>query len=115
MGTLYIGLDVHKATIAVSLAEEGRDGAVRFLGEIPNAPTDVAKLAKRLAKDGGRLEFCYEAGCCGYGIYRQLVELGHGCTVVAPTLIPRKPGDRVKTDRRDAQKLAVLHRSGDSV
>jgi transposase len=113
MGTLYIGLDVHKATIAVSLAEEGRDGAVRFLGEIPNAPTDVAKLAKRLAKDGGSLEFCYEAGCCGYGIYRQLVELGHGCTVVAPTLIPRKPGDRVKTDRRDAQKLAVLHRSGD--
>ena len=85
MGTLYIGLDVHKVSISVSIAEDGRDGAVRFLGEIPNTPTDVAKLAKRLAKDGSRLEFCYEAGCCGYGIYRQLTELGHGCTVVAPT------------------------------
>ena len=77
------------------------------------AASGKGTLAKRLAKDGSRLEFCYEAGCCGYGIYRQLTELGHGCTVVAPTLIPRKPGDRVKTDRRDAQKLAVLHRSGD--
>jgi transposase len=113
MGTLYIGLDVHKLSIAVSIAEEGRDGAVRFLGEIPNTPTDVAKLAKRLAKDGSRLEFCYEAGGCGYVIYRQLTDLRHGCMVVAPSLIPKKPGDRVKTDRRDSQKLAILHRSGD--
>ncbi len=113
MGTLYIGLDVHKLSIAVSLAEDGREGAVRFLGEIPNTPTDVGKLARRLAKDGSRLEFCYEAGGCGYVIYRQLAELGHGCMVVAPSLIPRKPGDRVKTDRRDSQKLAILHRSGD--
>jgi hypothetical protein len=67
MGTLYIGLDVHKASIAVSLAEDGRDGAVRFLGEIPNTPTDVSKLAKRLGKDGERLEFCYEAGCLRLG------------------------------------------------
>jgi transposase len=73
----------------------------------------VAKLAHRLAKDGCRLEFCYEAGACGYGIYRQLTELGHHCTVVAPSLIPMRPGDRIKTDRRDAQKLAVLHRSGE--
>ena len=94
MGTLYIGLDVHKVAIAVSIAEEGREGAVRFLGEIPNTPTDVAKLAKRLAKDGSRLEFCYEAGGCGYVIYRQLTDLGHGCMVVAPSLIPKKPGDR---------------------
>jgi transposase len=113
MGTLYIGLDVHKIAIAVSIAEEGREGAVRFLGEIPNTPTDVAKLAKRLAKDGSRLEFCYEAGGCGYVIYRQLTDLGHGCMVVAPSLIPKKPGDRVKTDRRDSQKLAILHRAGD--
>ncbi len=62
---------------------------------------------------GKKLEFCYEAGCYGYGIYRQIVELGHGCTVVAPSMIPRKPGDRIKTDRRDAAKLAVQHRSGD--
>jgi transposase len=80
---------------------------------IPNTSLDVAKLARRLGKEGHRLEFCYEAGGCGYGIYRQLIELGHHCMVVAPSLIPRKPGDRIKTDRRDSQKLAILHRSGD--
>jgi transposase len=111
--TAYIGLDVHKASISVSVAEDGRDGPVRFIGEIPNTPADVEKLARRLAKDGHRLEFCYEAGPCGYGLYRQLTQLGHGCMVVAPSRIPRQPGERVKTDRRDAQKLAVLHRSGD--
>lgn len=111
--TLYVGLDVHKVSLSVATADEGRDGSVRFIGPIPNASTDIAKMAKRLAKDGQRLEFCYEAGCCGYGIYRQLTELGHGCTVVAPSLIPRKPGERVKTDRLDCQKLAVMHRSGD--
>src|SRR5271166_1886457 len=109
----YVGLDVHKATISVTVAEDGRNGDVRFIGTIPNTPGDVLKLVKRLAKDNQRLEFCYEASCCGYGIYRQIVELGHGCTVVAPSLIPRKPGDRIKTDRRDAAKLAVQHRSGD--
>ena len=99
--TLYVGLDVHKATLSITVAEEGRDGAVRFIGTIPNTPTDVAKLAHRLGKEGDRLEFCYEAGGCGYGIYRQLTALGHSCTVAAPTLIARKPGDRIKTDRRD--------------
>ena len=111
--TLYVGLDVHKATLSITVAEEGRDGPVRFIGTIPNTPTDVAKLARRLGKEGDRLEFCYEAGGCGYGIYRQLTALGHGCTVAAPTLIARKPGDRIKTDRRDSQKLALQHRSGD--
>ena len=110
--TLFVGLDVHKASISVSVAEDGRNGPVRFLGAIPNTPADIAKLAKRLVKEG-RLEFCYEAGCCGYVIHRQLEELGHACAVVAPSRIPRKPGDRVKTDRRDSQKLAILHRSGD--
>ena len=86
--THYIGLDVHKASISVAIAEDGRNGEVRFLGAIPNTPLDVAKLARRLAKDGRQLEFCYEAGGCGYGIYRQLTELGHRCTVVAPSLIP---------------------------
>jgi len=110
---LYIGLDVHKATISATIAEEGRDGPVRYLGVIPNTPNDVTKLASRLSKDGNRLEFCYEAGCCGYGIYRHLVELRHGCTVIAPSKIPSKPGDKIKTDRRDSQNLAILHRSGD--
>lgn len=110
MGTLYIGLDVHKLSIAVSIAEEGRGSVVRFLGEIPSTPKDVGKLVRRLAKDGSRLEFCYG---CGYLIYRQLSDLGHGCMVVAPSLIPKRPGERVKTDRRDSQKLAILHRSGD--
>jgi transposase len=93
--TLYIGLDVHKASISVTTAEEGRDGEVRFIGTIPNTPTDIAKLA-RLANEGPRLALCYEASGCGYGIYRQLVDLGHGCTVAAPTLIARKPGERIK-------------------
>ena len=110
---LYIGLDVHKESISVSTAEEGRDGQVQFLGPIPNIPTDIEKLAKRLSKNSHRLEFCYEAGCCGYVIYRQLVSLGHSCTVIAPTKIPVRSGDRVKTDRRDSQRLAMLHRSGE--
>jgi transposase len=90
----------------VSTAEDGREGAVNFIGAIPNAPAVILKLSKRLTKEGHRLEFCYEAGRCGYGIYRQLTTLGHGCTVVATSMIPRKPGERIKTDRRDSQKLA---------
>lgn len=111
--TLYVGLDVHKESISVTIAEEGRDGSVRFLGSISNNPVDITKLVKRLAKDGNRLEFCYEAGCCGYIIYRHLISLGHGCMVVAPSKIPVRAGDRIKTDRRDSQRLAVLHRSGE--
>lgn len=111
--SLYIGLDVHKETISVSVAEEGRGEPVRFIGTIPNTPTDIAKISRKLAKGGQPLEFCYEAGCCGYVIHRQLTELGHRCAVVAPSKIPAKPGERIKTDRRDSEKLAVLHRSGD--
>ena len=108
----FIGMDVHKETISMSIAEDGREGPVRFLGVISNTLEDVSKAAKRLSSHG-ELDFCYEAGCCGYGIYRQLTDLGHRCMVVAPSLIPRKPGERIKTDRRDSQKLAILHRSGD--
>lgn len=107
------GLDVHKASISITIAEEGRDGDVHFIGTIANSPDDVSKLCRRLKKDGSTLEFCYEAGGCGYGIYRQITDLGHRCAVVAPTLIARKPGDRIKTDRRDSQKLALQHRAGD--
>jgi transposase len=111
--TLYVGLDVHKESISVTIAEEGRDGSVRFLGPISNNPVDIAKLAKRLAQDGHRLEFCYEAGCCGYVIYRQITDIGHNCMVVAPSKIPISSGDRIKTDRRDSQRLAILHRAGE--
>ena len=110
----YVGLDVHKDTIAVAVAYEGREEP-EFRGEIANRPKAVAKLVRRLSEefDGGVLLFCYEAGPCGYGLYRELLELGHGCEVVAPSLIPRKPGERVKTDRRDALKLARSLRAGD--
>jgi transposase len=90
--TLYVGLDVHKASISVTVAEDGREGKVNFVGTIPNSPIALTKLAKKLAKGGHRLEFCCEAGCCGYGIYRHLTALGHGCTVVAASMIPRKRG-----------------------
>ena len=111
--TIYVGLDVHKATVAVAVAEGRRGGEVRQLGSFRHTPEQIAKLAEKLAKGGRRLSFCYEAGPCGYGLHRQLTDLGHDCIVVAPSLIPVKPGDRVKTDRRDAVMLAKLHRSGD--
>ena len=106
----YVGLDVHAETIAVAVAEPG--GEVRPLGIIPNRPEAVAKLVRKL---GPRepLRVCYEAGPCGYVLYWQLTKLGVHCDVVAPTLVPTKPGDRVKTDRRDAAKLAHCYRAGD--
>jgi transposase len=108
----FVGLDVHKETIAVSVAEAD-GGEVRYQGEIPNTTDAVVRLVRRLRKEGVRLSFCYEAGPCGYGLHRQLLDLGQDCQVVAPSLIPRKPGDRVKTDRRDSLNLARLHRAGE--
>jgi transposase len=106
----FIGLDVHAQTIAVAVAET--TGEIRSLGVIPNSPESVSRLIKKLGKPG-ELRVCYEAGPTGYVIYWQLTKLGVHCEVVAPTLIPVKPGDRVKTDRRDAEKLARCYRSGD--
>jgi transposase len=110
----YIGLDVHKEAIAVAVARAGRD-APQERAEIANKPKAVAKLVERLNREfGGEvLLLCYEAGPCGYGLYRQLLEVGHDCHVVAPSLIPKKPGERIKPDRRDARKLAQALRSGD--
>jgi len=110
--TKYVGMDVHKETIAVAIARGGRGGAV-YYGEIPNNAEAMRKLVKKVTSDGESVSFCYEAGPCGYGIYRQLIELGQKCDVVAPSLIPRKSGDRVKTDRRDANTLTRLHRAGE--
>ena len=109
----YIGLDVHKETIAVALAEAGKRSEVREYGKIANTPAAVEALVARLARNGRELRFCYEAGPCGYGIHRQLSASEHACIVVAPSLIPRKPGERIKTDRRDAINLAKLHRAGE--
>jgi transposase len=109
----FVGLDTSKLRNAVAIAEDGRDGEVRFFGEIDNTPAAVAKLVRKLATRYGRLTFCYEAGPTGYGVYRQIRGLGHECIVAAPSLIPKRPGDRVKTNRRDAVSLAKLLRSGD--
>jgi len=106
----FLGLDVHADTIAVAVAEP--DGEVRSLGLIPNRLESVRKLVARLGP-AKQLKACYEAGPCGYVLYWQLTALGVACEVVAPTLVPVKAGDRVKTDRRDAAKLARSYRAGD--
>jgi transposase len=111
--TLYVGLDVHKDSIAVAYAPEDRGAEVVSLGAIGTRQYDIDKLIRRLESKGATLVFGYEAGPCGYGLYRSLTAKGFGCQVVALSLIPRKAGDRVKTDRRDAMTLARLMRSGD--
>ena len=108
----YVGLDVHKDTIAVAVALPGRDEPV-YRGEIKSQRKSVLRLIRSLSPHGEVVSFCYEAGPCGYGVYREIIETGHHCEVVAPSLIPRRAGERVKTDRRDAVKLARLHRSGE--
>src|SRR5271165_552684 len=106
----FLGLDVHAETIAVAVAEP--DGEVRSLGTIANRAESIRKLVKKLGPVE-HLKACYEAGPTGYVLYWQLAELGVKCEVIAPTLVPMKAGDRVKTDRRDAEKLARSYRSGD--
>jgi len=110
----YIGLDVHKESIAIAVATRGR-GKVSYRNEIPNRPKSIKKMVDKLTKEfhGELLLFSYEAGPCSYDVYHQLIALGQDCEVVAPSLIPKKAGDRVKTDRRDAMGLARLSRSGE--
>ena len=112
-GEAFIGIDVAKLRNAVAIADAGRDGEVRFYGEVDASPDSMRRLAARLAGKYQRLHFCYEAGPTGYGLHRLLTGLGHSCIVVAPSLIPRKPSDRVKTNRRDALTLARLLRAGE--
>lgn len=108
----YVGLDVSKENIAVGIADEGREKS-RYFGMIPNTVESVIKLVKRLGKEGHTLRICYEAGPTGYWLYRLLHGMDIECEVIAPSLIPQKPGQRVKTDRRDALGLAQLHRAGE--
>jgi len=110
---VFVAFDTSKLRNAVALAEAGRAGEVRFLGEIENTKAAITKVVKKLAGKYRRLTFCYEAGPTGYGLYRQIKSLGHECMVVAPSLILKKPGERVKTNRRDAVSLVKQLRAGD--
>lgn len=109
---VYVGLDVHKDSIVIAMAREGREAAEKWK-TIPYGGVRLRKALKMLVKNGQALKVCYEAGPTGFGLCRQLREAGIDCIVVAPSLVPGKPGDRVKTDPRDARKLAHFLRSGD--
>ena len=109
----FIGFDTAKKKHAVAIADVGREGEIRYLGEIDSSPLTIERMIRKLAGRYEKLHFCYEAGPTGYGLYRQVRDLGHDCSVVAPSLIPKKSGERVKTNRRDAVSLARLFRAGE--
>jgi transposase len=111
--TLFIGMDVHKDSIAVAYVAQDHGAEVMYLGAIGTRHCDIDQLIHKMQSKAKHLIFVYEAGPCGYWLYRYLSKKGYDCWVVAPSLIPKKPGDRVKTDRRDAVQLARLARSGD--
>lgn len=111
--TVYVGLDVHKEVISVAYAPEQPGSEPIYVGPIGTRGCDIDKMIRQLHSKADKLEFVYEAGPCGYWLYRLLRKKGQHCTVVAPSLVPRRSGDRVKTDRRDALQLARLLRSGD--
>jgi transposase len=109
---LYVGLDVHKMSIDVAIAEFG-DREIRYFGRIGGDLEALDKVIRRLQAKGAELRCAYEAGPCGYQVYRHLRAQGYSCLVAAPALIPRRPGDRLKNDRRDALALARLLRAGE--
>jgi len=111
--TLFIGMDVHKETIAVAYVAQAHGAEVTFLGTIGTRQCAIDSLIRKMQSKAKHRIFVYEAGPCGYWLYRYLTNKGYDCWVVAPSLIPKKPGDRVQTDRRDAVQLARLARSGD--
>jgi transposase len=111
--SMFIGLDVHKDSIEIAFAEAGRDGEVRSYGGIDGTLDALDKVSRKLVSKGCNLHFVYEAGPCGYDVYRHLTAQGFDCVVVAPSKIPRQSGNRIKNDRRDAQMLARLHRAGE--
>jgi transposase len=109
----YIGLDVHKNSIAIAIAEDDRQRDVNFYGVINNDMDQLYKFLRKQISQGVEPRCVYEAGPCGYNLYRTLSEKGIDCIVVAPSLIPKKSGDKIKTDQRDSKSLARLHRSGE--
>ena len=109
----FVGIDTSKLRNAIAVAEDGRGGPVRYLGEIDATAAATRKLVAKLAAKYSQLTFCYEAGPTGYGLYRLIRSLGHDCMVVAPSLVPKKAGDRIKTNRRDGMNLAKLLRAGE--
>ena len=111
--TTYVAFDTSKQTLAVGIAKGGRRREVRFFGTIASRPEAVRKLVEKLAKQHHRLAFCYEAGPTGYGLYRQIRAMGYDCQVVAPSMVPVRPGGHIKTDRRDATTLAALFCAGE--
>ena len=110
---LFVAFDSSKLRNAVAIADDGRAGEVRFLGEIENTAAATTKLVRKLEAKYQRITFCYEAGPTGYELQRHIQGLGHECIIAAPSMIPKKPGDRVKTNRRDAVSLVKLLRAGD--
>src|SRR5712691_4066546 len=111
--TLDVGMDVHKASIAVASIAQDHGAEVVSLGTVGTRPCAIDKLIRQLQSKSPQLVFVYEAGPCGDWLYRSLMNKGDVCWVVAPSLMPKQAGDRVKTDRRDARQLARLMRAGD--
>ena len=109
----YVGLDVHQNSIDIALADSSRESETRYYGTIDGSLAALDKVVRKLVSKGNTLRFAYEAGSCGYKICRHLTRQGLDCIVVAPSLIPKKSGNRIKNDRRDAEMLARLHRSGE--
>ena len=111
----FIGMDVHKKTITIAIIDQGRKKQPRIYGAIANELQALDKFCRKMVSTAARLHFVYEAGPCGYGIYRHLTRKGFDCMVAAPSMIPKKSGDRIKNDRRDAAMLARLHRAGELI
>ncbi len=109
----FIGMDVHKNSIDIAIAQTGRDGEILHYGQIDGTLAAIDKVVRKLVSKGNRLHFVYEAGPCGYQIYRHLTSRGFDCSVVAPSRIPKPSGKQIKNDRRDALMLARLHRAGE--